>query len=102
MRSFGIGTKDMVRLHQDLSGSIDEITRRLVQEGIRQVGHRFLDDADPTSEEVGELVVMLTRFRELALTSVTATLAESLERTVEDLLSQYLAQYVEKQGTDAG
>jgi DNA-binding transcriptional MerR regulator len=102
MRDFGMSTKALVALHQEVSVSVDEITRRLVDEGIRQVGTRFLDGAEPTGEEVGELVAMLTRFRTLALTTVSATLASSLERRVEDVLGDYLAQYAKSATTDAG
>jgi hypothetical protein len=45
---------------------------------------------------------MLTRFRTLALTTVSATLASSLERRVEDVLGDYLAQYAKSATTDAG
>lgn len=97
MREFGMPTKALLRLHNEVSVSVDEITRLLVDAAVRQVGPRFLGEQEPTSEEVGELVTMLTRFRELALSTVTATLAASMERTVEDLLSSYLAQML-KQG----
>lgn len=102
MRGFGMSTKALVRLHSEVSVSVDEITRLLVAEGIRQLGSRFLDGVEPTGEEVGELVAMLTRFRALALATVSATLEESLERTVEDVLGDYLAQFVRSAGTDAG
>jgi DNA-binding transcriptional MerR regulator len=102
MRDFGIGAKDLVRLHQDVSVSVDAITRRLVDEAVNQVGHRFLGETAPTSEELAELVTMLQRFREQALATVTATLATSLEKTVEDLLGTYLAEVLAKPASDAG
>ncbi len=102
MRDFGMSTKALVRLHSEVSVSIDEITRLLVNEGVRQLGPRFVSDREPTTEEVGELVLMLTRFRVLAMTAVTATLGASIERTVEDLLAAYLAEFVKKAGDEAG
>lgn len=41
-----------VRLHTEVSVSVDEITRLLVAEGIRQLAPRFTDGAEPTGEEV--------------------------------------------------
>lgn len=102
MRDFGMSTKALVRLHAEVSTSVDEITRRLVAEGIRQLESRFLDGAEPTGEEVGELVLVLTRFRALALAAVSSTLEASLEKRVEDVLGDYLAQVVAQPGSDAG
>lgn len=91
MRGFGTSTEALVRVHSEVSMSIDGITKALVDEAVRQVGDRFLADAEPSSAEIGELVATLTRFRELATTAVMATFDESMERTIEDLLSAYLA-----------
>jgi len=91
LRGYGVGTKDMVRLYRDVQVDIDRITRRLVDEGMRQVGHRVVSD-DLTGEGVGELVEMLTRFRQLALTNATAALAESLEARIEEVLAEFLAE----------
>jgi DNA-binding transcriptional MerR regulator len=102
MRAFGMPVKALVRLHSEVSVSVDEISRLLVAAGVDQIGHRFLDSAPPSSDEVAELVVMLNRFRELATTTVTATLQASLERTVEELLATYLAESLGKAATDAG
>ena len=48
--------------------------------------------------ELEELVALLTRFRTLALASVTATLATSIERSIEALLADYLAAFLEADG----
>ena len=45
---------------------------------------------------------MLTRFRDLAMTSVTASLAASIEETIEGLLADYLAQTVLTEQTETG
>jgi DNA-binding transcriptional MerR regulator len=94
MRGFGMPTEALVRLHSEVSMAVDEITRALVNEAVRQVGDRFLGASEPSSAEVGELVATLTRFRELATSTVIGTFSESMERTIEDLLADFLAQTI--------
>ena len=50
----------------------------------------------PDDTEVAELITMLVRFRTQAVAAVTATLASSIESTIEELVSRILADYVEK------
>ncbi|MCW2855271.1 MAG: MerR family transcriptional regulator [Marmoricola sp.] len=102
MRGFGMPTEALVKLHSEVSMAVDNIARALVNEAVRQVGETFLGATDPTSAEVGELVGTLTRFRELAMNSVIGTLAESMERTIEDLLTDYLSQVLATENVDAG
>lgn len=102
MRGFGMSTESLVSLHIEVSKAVDDIARALVDEGIRQVGDRFLSLTDPSNAEVGELVSTLTRFRELAMAGVVGTLAESIERTIEELLASYLAAVLPVEPADAG
>ncbi|MCW2787005.1 MAG: putative transcription regulator protein [Marmoricola sp.] len=107
MRGFGMPTDALVKLHSEVSMAVDDISRALVNEAVRQVGDRFLTTpgpaaAEPTSAEVGELVGTLTRFRELAMSTVIGTLSESMERTIEDLLADYLALSLPGSSEDAG
>jgi DNA-binding transcriptional MerR regulator len=107
MRGFGMPTAALVKLHSEVSMAVDDISRALVNEAVRQVGDRFLTSpgpggAEPSGEEVGELVGTLTRFRELAMSTVIGTLSESMERTIEDLLAVYLAQALPGADEDAG
>jgi len=92
MRVFGASAESLIRLHSEVAMRVDDITKALVNEAVRQVGQRFTEGPEPTSEQVGELVATLTRFRELATSAVMGTFAESMERTIEDLLTAYLAQ----------
>lgn len=97
MRGFGMSAEDLMKLHREVSIGVDEIAGALVHEAVRQVGDRFVTSrgpgsTEPSSAEVGELVATLTRFRELAMSSVMGTLSESIERAIEDLLAAYLAQ----------
>ncbi|HET6153082.1 MAG TPA: MerR family transcriptional regulator [Marmoricola sp.] len=91
MRAYGMPTEALVRLHSEVSMAVDGISRALVAEGVRQVGDRFDTTSVPSGAEVGELVATLTRFRELAMSTVIGTLSESMERTIEDLLADFLA-----------
>jgi DNA-binding transcriptional MerR regulator len=106
MRGFGMPTEALVKLHSEVSMAVDEITRALVNEAVRQVGEHFLaapsGDGEPSGAEVGELVATLTRFRELATSTVIGTFSESMERTIEDLLADFLAQALPKDSADAG
>lgn len=102
MRGFGMPTEALIKLHTDVSKDVDRIARVLVDEGVRQVGDRFLNVTDPTNAEIGELVSTLTRFRELAMGAVVGSLAESMERTIEDLLASYLAAVLPTKAEDAG
>jgi len=101
MRAFGMPTESLIRLHSQVAMTVDEISRALVNEGARQLGERLTSPTGPSTAQIGELVATLTRFRELAMSTVTATLAESMERTIEDLLAEYLAQAI-RHAEDAG
>lgn len=101
MRGFGMPVEALVRLHLDVVARVDEISRALVDEGVRQIGDRLSSHVEPSSAELGELVATMTRFRELAMSTVTATLAESMERTIEGLLADYLAQTVTSDASSA-
>lgn len=102
MRGFGMPVEALVRLHRVVAERVDEISRDLVNEGVRQIGDRLSSSAEPSSAELGEVVATMTRFRELAMSTVTATLAESMERTIEGLLADYLAQTIRTGAEDAG
>lgn len=102
MRGFGMPTEALIRLHSEVAMSVDEITRALVNEAVRQVGDRFTSNLSPSGEEVGQLVATLTRFRELSTSAVMGTFAESMERTIEDLLTAYLALALPTESEDAG
>ena len=76
---------------------IDQISSILVQAGAEHVQDRIKPGVSlPDDTEVAELITMLVRFRTQAVASVTATLASSIETTIEELVSRILADYVEK------
>ena len=97
IRTYGIGYDKLIDLHEQLVPHIDEISRLLVQAGAEHVG-AFIKPGEglPADTEVAELITMLVRFRTQAVASVTATLAVSIESTIESLVSQILADFIEK------
>lgn len=94
MREYGMSTDRLIALHLAIEPAVDRISELLVRTGAKHLAPRFVTDTAPTGADVAELVEVLTRFRALAMTSVTATLATSIEKTVENLLSEYLAHFV--------
>jgi hypothetical protein len=49
----------------------------------------------PPDSESAELITMLVRFRAQAVSTVTATLASSIESNIDWLVSRILAEYLE-------
>ncbi len=50
----------------------------------------------PPDTEVAELITMLVRFRTQAVAAVSATLAFSIESTIESAVGQILGDFIEK------
>jgi hypothetical protein len=101
MRGYGMTTAQLLDVHQAVVPEVDRITETLVTAGAEHVAHMFEIGAAPTTGDLENLVDMLQRFRSLAMTSVAATLTESVDRTIEALLADYLGQFVAKT-SDAG
>jgi DNA-binding transcriptional MerR regulator len=97
IREYGIGIDKLIDIHEQVLPLIDQISSILVTAGAVHVqdlikpGAALADDT-----KVAELITMLVRFRTQAVASVTATLASSIETTIEELVSRILADYVEK------
>jgi DNA-binding transcriptional MerR regulator len=97
MRNYGMAMDKVIDVHEEVSPSIDKISRTLVDAGAQQVARRF-DPAKPRGEaDLTDLASMLVEFRTLAVSSVTASLAISIERTIETVVGNYLADLLEKQ-----
>lgn len=99
IRGYGVGLDTLIDLHHRALPHIDEISRILVQAGADHVlksiqpGVALADDT-----EVAELITMLVRFRTQAVAAVTATLAHSIETTIESMVAKLLADYVADDG----
>ncbi len=91
MRDHGMSTEALLGVYARVDPAVDEIARVLVRAGTAQLAPRFFADGAPSTESVGELVELLTRFRALAMTAVTASVAVAIEREIEQLLADYLS-----------
>ena len=97
VREYGITIDKLIDIHERVLPLVDQIGAILVQAGAEHVQDRIKPgEALPDDTEVAELITMLVRFRTQAVAAVTATLASSIETTIEDLVSRILADYVEK------
>jgi DNA-binding transcriptional MerR regulator len=98
IRQYGISVDKLVDLHEQLLPLIDEISGILVRAGVDHVADRIKPGATlPPDTEVAELITMLIRFRTQAVSAVSATLAFSIESTIESVVGAMLAEFVEKE-----
>ncbi|WP_176560802.1 MerR family transcriptional regulator [Mycobacterium neglectum] len=98
IRQYGVATDKLIDLHEQISPLLDQISGMLVQAGIEEVLHRVNPGAAlPPDTEVAELITMLVRFRTQAVSAVSATLAFSIESTIETTVGQILGEFIEKE-----
>jgi hypothetical protein len=103
IRQYGISAEKLVDIHEQVSPLIDEISGILVRAGVDHVAERLMPGTTlPPDTEVAELITMLVRFRTQAVAAVSATLAFSIESTIESVVSQMLAEFIEKEPEQAG
>lgn len=97
IRQYGVGTDKLIDLHERIGPLIDQISGILVQAGIEEVLHRINPGAAlPPDTEIAELITMLVRFRTQAVSAVSATLAFSIESTIESLVGEILGDVIDK------
>lgn len=98
IRQYGVATGKLIDLHEQIAPLIDQIGGILVQAGIEEVVDRIKPgSALPPDTEVAELISMLVRFRTQAVSAVSATLAFSIESTIESAVGQILGDLVAKE-----
>jgi DNA-binding transcriptional MerR regulator len=98
IRQYGVATDKLIDLHEQIAPLIDQISGLLVQAGIDHVVDRVNPGAAlPPDTEVAELITMLVRFRTQAVSAVSATLAFSIESTIESAVGQILGDIIEKE-----
>ncbi|MCV7359232.1 MerR family transcriptional regulator [Mycolicibacterium fluoranthenivorans] len=97
IRRYGIGIDTLIDVHERVLPHVDEISSILVQAGVDHLAHRIKPGEPlPADTEVAELITMLVRFRTQAVAAVTATLAVSIESTIENVVAQMLTEYLGK------
>ena len=85
----------LVELYAQTLPHIDAISDMLVRAGAAHVVDRIKPGEPlPADAEIAELITMLVRFRTQAVAAVTATLASSIESTIEALAGSLLADYL--------
>ncbi|KUI02922.1 MerR family transcriptional regulator [Mycolicibacterium acapulense] len=101
IRQFGVATDKLIDLHVSIAPLIDQISGILVQAGVDEVLHRINPGAPlPPDTEIAELITVLVRFRTQAVSAVSATLAFSIESTIESVVGQILGDIIEKEPGD--
>ncbi|NMN94219.1 MerR family transcriptional regulator [Antrihabitans stalactiti] len=101
MREYGLSTDLVLDVHEKVTPRLEEISRILVEAGALHVAGRFDPKGGlPDNTDIAELVTMLVQFRSLALTSVTETLAASIETTIESVVGDFLAKFVLEQSDE--
>lgn len=98
IRQYGVATGKLIDLHENIAPLIDQISGILVQAGIEEVVDRIKPgSALPPDTEMAELITMLVRFRTQAVSAVSATLAFSIESTIESAVGQILGDLIAKE-----
>ncbi|MBO0677860.1 MerR family transcriptional regulator [Mycolicibacterium sp. S2-37] len=97
IREYGVTADKLIDIHVAVLPLVDQISEILVQAGAEHVQDVIKPGTSlPDDTQVAELITMLVRFRTQAVASVTATLATSIETTIEGLVSRILAEFIEK------
>ncbi|MEE6164999.1 MULTISPECIES: MerR family transcriptional regulator [unclassified Mycolicibacterium] len=99
IRQYGVPIGTLIDVHEQVLPHLDAISSILVRAGVDQVAGRIKPgESLPPDTEVAELITMLVRFRTQAVAAVSATLASSIESTIESVVGQMLTEYVENAG----
>lgn len=100
IRQYGVAPGRLVDLYEQITPLVDQISGLLVAAGVEHVLDRINPGAAlPPDTEVAELITMLVRFRTQAVSAVSATLAFSIESTIETAVGQILGQFVEPEAS---
>uniref|UniRef100_UPI0035123FFF MerR family transcriptional regulator n=1 Tax=Mycolicibacterium hippocampi TaxID=659824 RepID=UPI0035123FFF len=93
IRQYGVATDKLIDIHEQIAPLVDQISDILVRAGVEHIGDRLNPGAElPPDTEMAEMITMLVRFRTVAVSAVTATLASSIEANVESVVAAVLAQ----------
>ncbi|GAB3217605.1 MerR family transcriptional regulator [Mycolicibacterium hippocampi] len=101
IRQYGVATDKLIDIHEQIAPLVDQISDILVRAGVEHIGDRLNPGAElPPDTEMAEMITMLVRFRTVAVSAVTATLASSIEANVESVVAAVLAQSLESAAPD--
>ncbi len=101
IRQYGVATDKLIDIHEQIAPLVDQISDILVRAGVEHIGDRLNPGAElPPDTEMAEMITMLVRFRSVAVSAVTATLASSIEANVESVVAAVLAQSLESAAPD--
>lgn len=97
IRQYGISMDKLIGIHEQIAPLLDEISAILVRAGVVHVADIIKPGASlPPDTEVAELITMLVRFRTQAVAAVSATLAFSIESTIETVVGEMLSEFIDK------
>jgi hypothetical protein len=95
IRQYGVTVATLIDIYEKTTPLVDQISAILVQAGVEHIGERLNPGSPlPPDTEVAEMITMLVRFRTQAVSSVTASLAFSIESRVESVVASILAQSI--------
>ncbi|WP_029116740.1 MerR family transcriptional regulator [Mycobacterium sp. URHB0044] len=98
IRQYGVASDKLIDIHEQVTPLLDQISGILVRAGVEEVVHRINPGAAlPPDTEVAELITMLVRFRTQAVAAVSATLAFSIESTIESVVGEILTDFIDKE-----
>lgn len=99
IRQYGVPTDKLIDVHEQVAPLIGQISDILVQAGVEQVIGKLKPGAPmPPDTEVAELITMLVRLRTQAVSAVSATLAFSIESSIETAVGQILGDLIDDEG----
>jgi len=103
IRQYGVPLDKLIDIHEKVRPLLDQISTILVQAGVEEVVDKINPGAAlPPDTEVAELITTLVRFRTQAVSAVAATLAFSIESTIESVVGEILTDFIDKKAEASG
>jgi CO dehydrogenase/acetyl-CoA synthase gamma subunit (corrinoid Fe-S protein) len=97
LRQYGVTLDKLITIHEQVLPLLDQISTILVQAGVEEVVDNINPGAAlPPDTEVAELITTLVQFRTQAVSAVAATLAFSIESTIESVVGEILTAFIDK------
>ncbi|MFR9751581.1 MerR family transcriptional regulator [Nocardia sp. 004] len=102
LHEYGLELRTLIEIYAAVAERIDDITHIMITAAEQHIidahGPGWLPE---TSSEITETTMMLNKMRELAVASVHATLARSLDVTLRRELGDYLATAADRERTES-